>query len=108
MGVTASVISRYETGASRISDERAEQIAGALNMNIIDVRRGLGLWVPREADRPRTTADEVRDSVLAPETKEALLSIEENLRRWKVMRDERRIRRAQRLLEVVEDDQDTA
>lgn len=72
MGVSGSLISRYETGISAVSDERAEQIADALDMNIIDVRRGLGLWVP--ADEPGTPGgpasdrrppDEVIDDVAA-------------------------------------------
>lgn len=46
LGVSESLVSRYETGLSSISDERAEQIADALGMGIMEVRRGLGLWVP--------------------------------------------------------------
>jgi len=46
MGVSVSLVSRYETGLSAISDERAQQIAEALGMDLFEVRRGLGLWVP--------------------------------------------------------------
>lgn len=40
------MVSRYERGMSEVSDERAEQIAHALRMNILDVRQGLGMWTP--------------------------------------------------------------
>lgn len=46
MGVSDSLISRIETGATAVTNERAEQIAQALEMDIITVRRNLGLWVP--------------------------------------------------------------
>lgn len=46
MGVSDSLVSRIETGATSVTDERAEQIAEALDMDIISVRRNLGLWVP--------------------------------------------------------------
>lgn len=49
MGVSESMVSRIETGLSAATDERAEQIAEALGMNIVDVRRNLGLWVPPDA-----------------------------------------------------------
>lgn len=52
LGVDQSMISRYERGVSEIDDERAEQIAEVLGMDLIDVRRGLGLWVPPEAEGP--------------------------------------------------------
>lgn len=47
--IDPSMVSRYERGMSEVSDERAEQIAEILRMDIIDVRRGLGLWVPSES-----------------------------------------------------------
>lgn len=62
MGVSDSLISRYETGVSSVSDDRAEQIAVALNMNIITVRRGLGLWVPEDS-----TEDDLDDEIYETE-----------------------------------------
>jgi transcriptional regulator with XRE-family HTH domain len=50
LGVTPGVISRYETGASKVSDERARQLADALGLDIITVRRNLGLWVNPDAE----------------------------------------------------------
>lgn len=61
MGVSDSLISRIETGATSATDERAEQIADALDMDVIDVRRNLGLWVPDERspmDRAEAMMDE--------------------------------------------------
>lgn len=46
MGVSDSLVSRIETGVTAATDERAEQIAEALGLDIIEVRRNLGLWVP--------------------------------------------------------------
>lgn len=50
LGVNQSMVSRYERGMSEVEDERAEQIADVLGMPLVEVRRGLGLWVP--ADEP--------------------------------------------------------
>lgn len=59
MGVSDSLVSRLETGSSAATDERAEQIAEAFGMDIIEVRRNLGLWVPTptaaDDDQPRET-----------------------------------------------------
>lgn len=44
--VSGSLLSRYETGISGVPDDKAEKIAEVLGMDIIEVRRNLGLWVP--------------------------------------------------------------
>lgn len=54
LGVNQSMVSRYERGSSEVEDERAEQIADVLGMPLVEVRRGLGLWVP--ADEPASIA----------------------------------------------------
>lgn len=46
LDIDPSRISRYETGADAVPDEVAEKIAAVLHRDIIDVRAGLGLWVP--------------------------------------------------------------
>lgn len=66
MGVSDSIVSRYETGISAVSDERAEQIAEALGMDIIEVRRGLGLWVPPSGNQPAEAEQDDADA-LSPE-----------------------------------------
>lgn len=48
LGIDKSLVSNYERGVNAVDDERAEQIAGVLRMDIIEVRRNLGLWVPDE------------------------------------------------------------
>lgn len=49
LDIDQSQVSRYERGVSEISDERAAQIARVLGMDLIEVRRNLGLWVPDDA-----------------------------------------------------------
>lgn len=63
MGVSDSLVSRIETGATAATDERAEQIAEALDLDIITVRRNLGLWVPDDAGErePAATAAEIAE-----------------------------------------------
>ncbi|MEO5874903.1 MAG: helix-turn-helix transcriptional regulator [Streptosporangiaceae bacterium] len=57
LGVSTSLVSRLETGDSAATDERAEQIADALDLDLVEVRRGLGLWAPEETgERGPTTA----------------------------------------------------
>jgi transcriptional regulator with XRE-family HTH domain len=82
--VDQSLISRYERGLSAVGDERAEQIACVLRMDIVDVRRGLGLWVPREpaagAGRPATADDVELQELIAqagdnPALRDALLAV---------------------------------
>ncbi|MGH9248910.1 MAG: helix-turn-helix domain-containing protein [Acidimicrobiales bacterium] len=46
IGVDPSMVSNYELGKSAVDDERAEQIAAVLRMPILEVRRGLHMWVP--------------------------------------------------------------
>jgi transcriptional regulator with XRE-family HTH domain len=60
MGVSDSLVSRIETGHSAVTNERAEQIANALDMDVIEVRRNLGLWVPE--DEP-PTLDEINEQL---------------------------------------------
>jgi len=46
IGTSAANVSNYETGKAEVSDETAERIAEVLGLPILDVRRGLRLWVP--------------------------------------------------------------
>jgi transcriptional regulator with XRE-family HTH domain len=81
--VDQSLISRYERGISEVGDERAEQIARVLRMDIIDVRSGLGLWVPREsttrAARSSTADAELQELIAQagdnPILRDALLAV---------------------------------
>lgn len=57
IGIDPSQLSRYERGISAVPDERAEQISEVLRMDILDVRRGLGLWVP-STNEPAEDDDE--------------------------------------------------
>jgi transcriptional regulator with XRE-family HTH domain len=82
--VDQSLVSRYERGISAIGDERAEQIAHVLRMDIVEVRRGLGLWVPHESTTRAThppSADDVELQELIaqagdnPVLRDALLAV---------------------------------
>ena len=46
LGTSAANVSNYETGKAEVSDDMAERIADVLGLPILDVRRGLRLWVP--------------------------------------------------------------
>lgn len=93
MGVSDSLVSRIETGMTAVTDERAEQIAAALDMDILTVRRNLGLWVPDEPPRPRSTMDEVERTLdeseeivrqlrsLPPRDRDTVAAIVETLRK---------------------------
>ncbi|MCK9929994.1 helix-turn-helix domain-containing protein [Frankia sp. Mgl5] len=91
VGITPTQISNYERGKDGIDDERAEGIARALNMNIIDVRRGLGLWLPEGTEAtPRPSVapeDAIRaDETLTADQRELLLSMIATLRSQRPVR----------------------
>lgn len=46
LGVDKAAISNYENGKNAVDDDKAELIAEGLGIDIITVRRNLGLWVP--------------------------------------------------------------
>lgn len=48
MEVDPSIVSRIELGQYAVDDDRADQIATALRMDILEVRRGLRMWLGRE------------------------------------------------------------
>lgn len=78
--VDQSLVSRYERGLSAVGDERAEQIARLLRMDIVDVRGGLGLWVPPEPTaRPAAGDAELQELISQagdnPALRDALLAV---------------------------------
>ncbi len=69
-------ISNYETGKNTVPEDRVEDLAQALKLDIIDVRRGLGLWVP-EGYEPRVVSVEEAinaDPTLTPGHRDVLLA----------------------------------
>ena len=62
LGVDPSMASNYERGIHAVTDERAEQIAGLFDMPVVDVRRGLGLWVPEMVGLNKATRIRQRDA----------------------------------------------
>ena len=82
--VDQSLVSRYERGISAVGDERAEQIAQVLRIDIVEVRSGLGLWVPPEsaarAARPAAADDAELQELIEqagdnPVLRDALLAV---------------------------------
>lgn len=51
LDVSTPVVYDWQNGKNAVGDERAEQIAEVLGVDLIDVRRGLGLWVPPKEDQ---------------------------------------------------------
>jgi transcriptional regulator with XRE-family HTH domain len=62
LGVDLSRVSAYENGRAVVPDERADRIAEVLEMDIITVRRNLGLWVPPEPG-PMDRAERMMDAL---------------------------------------------
>lgn len=93
LGIDKGLISNYETGRTAVPDERAERIADVFGMDILEVRRNLGLWVPDEPRRPRSTMDEVERTLdeseeivrqlrsLPPRDRDTVAAIVETLRK---------------------------
>lgn len=50
-------ISSYETGKYSFPEDKIDALARAFRMDVIEVRRGLGLWVP-EGYEPRMVSPE--------------------------------------------------
>ena len=76
LGVTPTQISNYERGRDGVDDDRALGIARAFGMDVIDVRRAIGLWVP-EGYEPRVVSVEEAihaDPTLTPGQRDVLLA----------------------------------
>jgi transcriptional regulator with XRE-family HTH domain len=112
LGWNKGTVNNYETRDVMVSDDRAEQLAELFGLDIITVRRNLGLWVPDDdAHRRRgglavPTDEELRRSGLRPETVEALLAMRRSVERLVRKRDEAAIRRANRILEALDEERD--
>ncbi|MGH9251619.1 MAG: helix-turn-helix domain-containing protein [Acidimicrobiales bacterium] len=63
LGMDPSQLSKYESGVYEVTDERAKQIAAVLRLPVVNVRRGLGMWVPDET--PTDASDRQRDERIA-------------------------------------------
>lgn len=71
-GLGKNNLTNYERGVSWVPDDASERIAAALNLGIIETRRGLNLWVPSDAaDAVAAPIDTLkalqRDTVLRPD-----------------------------------------
>lgn len=80
IGITPIQVSNYERGRDGISDDRAERIARAFGMDVIDVRANLGLWVPdghKPGESRMVSPEEAirADPTLRPDQKETALGM---------------------------------
>jgi len=104
IGVSKEVVSNYEVGRSSVPDDRAEKIADVLGMDIIEVRRGLGLWVPD--DRPtsevianaRRIAEQIERKLAARTADDELIE-----RVARVMKTESGRRKLAKALDLIEE-----
>lgn len=65
LGWDKTAVNNYETRGVTIPDERAEQLAEFFGMDIIRVRRGLGLWVPpADADAEEVPTEALEDALI--------------------------------------------
>lgn len=83
IGAHQTSVSNYETGRSAVPEAKLDAIAQALRLTLIDVRRGLGLWVP-DGLEPRTVTPEEAinaDGSLSQEQRILLLDVLASVRR---------------------------
>lgn len=66
LGWDKTMVNNYETRGVTVPDDRAEQLAEFFGMDIIEVRRGLGLWVPPSGNQPAEGEQDDADA-LSPE-----------------------------------------
>lgn len=75
LGVATQMVYDWQNGKNAVGDERAKQIADVLRMDLIDVRRGLGLWVPLKEDQTSEPPSEEVTAVDEEELYQRLLRL---------------------------------
>lgn len=58
LDVTTQAVYNWESGKNAVDDDRANRIAKVLSMDIIEVRRNLGLWTPPAGDDELTEPED--------------------------------------------------
>ncbi len=89
VGVHQTQINNYERGIHRIPEERALDLARALRLPVIEVRRRLGMWLPDDPPSGQTISPEeaIRaDETLTADQRELLLSMLATLRAQRPVR----------------------
>jgi transcriptional regulator with XRE-family HTH domain len=76
LGWDKTAVNNYETRGVEVPSERAEQLAEFFELDEIEVRRHLGLWVPKKARSPMDEAEAMMD-----ENERLIAEIVENARR---------------------------
>ncbi len=61
LGWDKSAVHNYETRGVTVPNERAQELADAWGLDIITVRRNLGLWVPDDQGKPMDQAEAMLD-----------------------------------------------
>ncbi|MCK9928102.1 helix-turn-helix domain-containing protein [Frankia sp. Mgl5] len=83
VGVHQTQINNYERGVHRIPEERAPDLAAALRIPVVELRRRLGMWLPDDLPSGQTVSPEeaIRaDETLTADQRELLLSMLATLR----------------------------
>lgn len=77
LGINQASISAYETGKTPLPEDRIPAFANALRIPVIDLRRGLELWVPDGLEpRPMTPEEAIEaDDTLGPGGRRMMLSL---------------------------------
>lgn len=85
IGAHQTSISNYENGKSAVPESKIEAIADALHLTVIDVRRGLGRWVPNGLEPRLVTPEEavMADDSLTDAGRTLVLDVLKSLRRSK-------------------------
>lgn len=75
LGISGAHVSNYERGISAFPDDQTKRLADALGRDELDVRRGLGMYVPGDLDQyVDVPAAILRDPHLIPEARQHLLN----------------------------------
>ncbi|TYK47189.1 helix-turn-helix domain-containing protein [Actinomadura decatromicini] len=90
LGWDKTAVNNYETRGTKMPNDRAKQIADFFHLDVITVRRNLGLWVPdddasamdnaeRQLDENEQLAADIRS--LAESDRQAVTAIVESLKK---------------------------
>ena len=77
LDVATQTVYNWQSGKSVINEERVPQLAAALDLSVVETRRGLGFWVQGEQDPPAETVSIDELKALREMLQKALDRIEE-------------------------------
>lgn len=70
LDVATQTVYNWQSGKSVINEDRVPQLAAALDLSVVETRRGLGFWVNEQGEAPAGTVSleelrELREQVVA-------------------------------------------